>query len=167
MPTVAQIVIRSMDIGYVYTLYFFLSFIVLMITETIIGPCDHPIDTPVAWLIIELLIIFWVYGIVAYLLQLMVQQIPFPLDGIAGFTHQHSDDLNNAWIFGYIFLTCSINIQDRLIQLYNKLMGTNYPLCFSSTTPAGGGAAPFLRLFRKNQAQENQAIKTAISELTQ
>jgi len=120
---------KSVDIGILYIIYFIIAFVLLYISETILGPSKATIDTPTVWLILELIVIFFVFGIICHYIQLSVQQITLP------FTisyNQPTDFSEGTWVLIYVFLTCSVNIQNRLYVLYNRIMGTDYPLVYTT-----------------------------------
>jgi len=128
--SIYSIILQSVDIGYSYTIYLFLAFLLLSVTERIIGPIDVNSTIPNYLLIIELIAILWIYGIIFHFIKLLVSSIPHLVK-----SYTEEDSLNGSYVvFSYIFLTCSVNIQDRLYLLYNRLMGKNYPLTYSTTT---------------------------------
>lgn len=113
--------IDAIDVGYIYAVQFFVAFLLIAVFDRIIGPVSSKIPTYV--LILQLIGIFWICGILLYFTQYIMKLIP-------RFNDNSKTDyyLSGSWLFAYVFLGCSVNVQDRLFMLYNRLMGTNYPI---------------------------------------
>jgi hypothetical protein len=116
--------IEAVDVGYIYALQFFVAFLLISVTDRLIGPVS--IKIPTYLLIIQLMGIFWVCGILLYVTQYIMKLVPRikPREGESLDNYY----LSGGWLFAYVFLGCSVNVQDRLFLLYNRIMGTNYPL---------------------------------------
>ena len=117
--------IDAIDVGYIYAVQFFVAFLLIAVFDRIIGPVSYKIPTYL--LILQLIGIFWICGILLYFTQYIMKLIPrFNENQL---NHSKTDNyLNGSWLFAYVFLGCSVNVQDRLFMLYNRLMGTNYPI---------------------------------------
>ena len=127
--TIVHSIKKSVDIGFLYILYFVIAICLLYIADMILGQPKFTIETPTVWLVLELVLIFFVFGVVSHNIQLLVQKTVFPyLSGVS----QVSDFSEGTWVLIYTFLTCSVNVQDRLYLLYNRLMGTDYPLVYTN-----------------------------------
>lgn len=122
---IKNIGIYVVDIGYTFTLLLIVSFAILLSTEKLIGPVNETIPT---WLLLlETIGIFWIFGILIFIVDKLMEKIPFPLHGVNGYDHKDIVD-KFSWVFIVIFLTCAINIPNRLILLHNRLTGLNYNL---------------------------------------
>jgi hypothetical protein len=121
--------IKIMDIGFIFTIYFALGFILVIMTDKILGKFDPVANhmTSSTVIIIQLLFQFWIYGVLCYLLRNFVELIPFPLNGYKvgeiAFDHKKVKELGSAWVFGYVYLAYSTNMKDRLTFLYNRALG--------------------------------------------
>ena len=130
--SLVAILIKCLDIGYIYTISLFFGIIIAFIIIKIFGHNYEPSNNKsVIIVILELIGFFWLYGIVIYFSnKYVVRNIPFPLDGIFG--HNHSEFSNDIsfWLFDYLLLFSiwSMSIQSRLVFIYNKLMGTDLVL---------------------------------------
>ena len=120
---------KSADIGVLYIIYFIIAFALLYAADMILGQPKHTMETPTAWLVFELIIIFFIFGVVSHNIQLLVQKITLPYTFSVA---QTTDFSEGTWVLIYTFLTCSVNVQDRLYLLYNRLMGTDYPLVYTT-----------------------------------
>jgi len=56
-------------------------------------------------------------GVVVYLTRNVVERVPFPLDGVAGFVHGKVKELTNAAVFTFVFMYYQKNLRDKLIYL--------------------------------------------------
>lgn len=121
--------IKLIDIGFIFSIYFLLGFILVILTDKIIGKFDPVANnmTSSTVIVIELMFQFWFYGILCYLLRNAVELIPFPLNGykVGEYTFEHKKvkELGSAWVFGFVYLAYSTNMKDRLTFLYNRVMG--------------------------------------------
>ena len=121
--------IKIIDIGFIFTIYFALGFILVILTDKVLGKFDPVANnmTSSTVIVIELLFQFWMYGVLCYLLRNFVELIPFPLNGYHvgeyTFDHKRVKEISSAWVFGYVYLTYSTNMKDRLTFLYNRGMG--------------------------------------------
>jgi len=59
----------------------------------------------------------WLCGIIVYLTWNVVERVPFPLDGVAGFAHGKVKELTNAAVFTFVFMYYQKNLRDKLIYL--------------------------------------------------
>jgi hypothetical protein len=125
--------IKILDIGFIFIIYFAIAFILVIITDKILGEFDPVANkmTSNTVIIIQLLLQFWIYGVLVYLLRNIVELIPFPLDGYkageTSFEHKKVKELGSAWVFGYVYLAYSTNMKSRLTFLYNRFMGKPNP----------------------------------------
>ena len=126
--------IKILDIGFIFTIYFTIGFILVIITDRILGKFDPVLNsmTTTTVIIVQLLFQLWFYGVLCYVLRNLVELIPFPLNGYKigdqTFEHKKVKELGSAWVFGYVYLAFSTNMRDRLIFLYNRGMGKPNPV---------------------------------------
>jgi len=57
----------------------------------------------------------WLSGSIVYLTRNVVERVPFPLDGVAGFVHGKVKELTNAVVFTFVFMYYQKNLRDKLI----------------------------------------------------
>ena len=120
--------ILILDIGYIYFIYFIVGVSCTLILDKIFGNSTYTERTPTVTVILEIFFMFWLFGILFYMIKTIVSAIPYPLHGIYGFNHAKFEEVKNTWVFAYIFLTCTTSLQLRILFLYNRFMGTNYRL---------------------------------------
>jgi hypothetical protein len=116
--------IKMLDIGYIFAIYFIIAISLAIIIDKIMGPFDPTLykDIPNWKIMLELLFAFWMYGVACYIIRNVVELIPFPLDGYGGFKHKKVKELGSAWVFGFVFLTCSSYMSERLRYFYRRYM---------------------------------------------
>ena len=121
--------IKFIDIGFIYSISFIIGFIVVIGIEFIFGNFEHTNNPSVLLVFFELLGIIWFYGIVIYLVNKIIYKIPFPLHGLFGYNHNQFADELGAWMVEYIILFWYFaqSIQNRIIYIHNKIMGTTIP----------------------------------------
>ena len=123
--------IKLLDIGFIFIIYFALGFILVILTDRILGKFDPVANqmTSSTVLIVQLILQFWFYGMLCYVLRNLVELMPFPLDGYkvgsSTFEHKKVKEITSAWVFGFVYLAYSNNMKDRLTFLYNRFMGIN------------------------------------------
>ena len=123
--------IKILDIGYIFALYFMIALLLAYYTDKILGKFDknEAIKIPKWKIILELFLACWLYGILCYIVRNTVEMIPFPLHNYNGYDHYKIRELGSAWVFGFVFLTCSSNMKDRLIfvlgEFSNNKKGNN------------------------------------------
>lgn len=121
--------IKILDIGFIFIIYFVIGFALVILTDKIMGEFDPVANNMTSSTVIalELILQFWIYGVLVYLLRNIVELIPFPLDGYkvgeSSFEHKKVKELGSAWVFGYVYLAYSNNMKNRLTFLYNRVMG--------------------------------------------
>ena len=114
--------IKIIDIGYIYIIYFIITICLAILADRILGTFDPILykNTPDWKIGVEILLTIWIFGILFYIMRNVIEIIPFPLDGYKGFSHTSVKELENSWIFHFIFLTCCTNIKDRLTYFYKR-----------------------------------------------
>lgn len=114
--------IKIVDIGYIFTLYYGFGVLFAMIVDRILGPFDEKKYNKLSTtqITIEILLIMWMVGVIAYIVRNIVELIPFPLDGYHGFKHKKVKEIKRTWAFGIIFISCATNLQSRIKYVYNR-----------------------------------------------
>ena len=128
--------IKILDIGFIFIIYFVIGFLLVVLTDKIIGEFDPVANKMTSSTVIamQLVLQFWIYGVLVYVLRNIVELIPFPLDGYklgeSTFEHKKVKELGSAWVFGYVYLAYSTNMKSRLTFLYNRAMGKPNPTTY-------------------------------------
>jgi hypothetical protein len=69
----------------------------------------------------EILLSLTIIGIVAYFLRNILQMVPFPLDGIYGFSHLRVNEVRSGAIIGTILMYFSKTLRAKIAEMQNKL----------------------------------------------
>jgi hypothetical protein len=116
---IARRAIKIVDIGYLTVIYFFFAFAIGVSLDRAIGEFD-PAEADkktTGRLSAECIAHIYLCGVVVYLTRNVVERVPFPLDGVAGFVHGKVKELTNAAVFTFVFMYYQKNLRDKLIYL--------------------------------------------------
>jgi hypothetical protein len=75
-----------------------------------------------AVLLLEATVHIWLLGVLGYAVRNIVELIPFPLDGVAGYDHSRLGELKNAALFSVTVLVFQKNLAARLQYLYSRMV---------------------------------------------
>jgi hypothetical protein len=114
--------IKIIDIAYVASIYLTLGAVLSIVIDRQLGKFDQieADEKSAALLYGEVLLHFACIGILMYIVRNMVEWIPFPLNGVAGFDHMKLNELRNAGLFGVIFFLFQNNLRDKLVYLSKR-----------------------------------------------
>lgn len=123
-----EFVIRSiklLDMGYVTAIYLLIAVFLSNVIDRALTPVDESMERQKSLLrrTIELIGITWLLVATIYVVRNLVELIPSPFDGIAGFDHFRLKELKFAAIFIFIFLFLQTHFRDKL-RIYSDDMGT-------------------------------------------
>jgi hypothetical protein len=116
---IARRAIKIVDIGYITVIYFLFAFALGVSLDRAIGPFDPAVadKKTTRRLMGECIAHIWLCGVIVYLTRNVVERVPFPLDGVAGFVHGKVKELTNAAVFTFVFMYYQKNLRDKLIYL--------------------------------------------------
>ena len=122
-----EFVIRSiklLDIGYVTAIYLLVAVFLSNIIDRALTPVDESMERQKSLLrrTMELIGITWLLVATIYIVRNLVELIPSPFHGIAGFDHFRLKELKFAAIFIFIFLFLQTHFRDKL-RFYSEDMG--------------------------------------------
>ena len=116
--------LKILDIGYITVIYFFLGITLAKLFDKLYGKFDPKKEASKSSLrqTFELIGMMWISGVVIYVVRNLVEFIPSPFDGIAGFNHLRVNELKNATVFAFIFLFFQSYFKDKLQYYYNNIV---------------------------------------------
>jgi len=114
-----EIIVRSIkifDIGYITVLNFIFGYFVGLILSKFITFNEEEYKRKSLFKqFFEIIVLFFLIGILTYFIRNIIEMIPFPLDGLYGFQHFKVKELNKAMVFTYIIMYSLSDIRDRLV----------------------------------------------------
>lgn len=111
--------VKIFDIFLLSVYYFvFGSILSVMLDKSI--PDENPQNISTWLLICQCLVIFGVIGIGFYFLKILVQNIPFVLDGVYGYKHFSNGHILEGVIIAYIIFTFQEKLLARLQELKSR-----------------------------------------------
>ena len=118
-----ELVLRSIkifDVGILTILYFCLGYFISRSINKIYYTFEPNKNYNKGLLFLEVCGQIFVIGIVIYLIRNIIQQIPFPLEGIYGYKHSLVKELNSGGIaLGFGVFYAQENIKDKMAYIYN------------------------------------------------
>jgi hypothetical protein len=117
--------VKLIDIGLVTTYYFIIGIVFAKLFDSFYGKFDEENykDISNLKLLGEIILHLFILGIVAYILRNIVQSIPFPLEGIAGFKHERLKELEGGHILAFVLILFQRNLFDKLKFFANRAFG--------------------------------------------
>jgi hypothetical protein len=116
--------VKIMDIGYITTIYVLLAIFLSTVFDEYLGTFskeDAKKDGNFVFML-KTIAHFWVVGIIIYIIRNVVELIPSPFDGIAGFEHGRLKELTTAAAFVFVFLLYQKNLRNRLEYIYDMMV---------------------------------------------
>ena len=114
--------IKVLDIGYITIVYFFIGFFLSIWIDTQIGEFNPEAQQSKSTirLLSECILHVYTIAILTYLIRNLVPLIPFPLDGIYGYSHNKVKELTSASVFVFVFYYYQKNLRNRLSYIASR-----------------------------------------------
>lgn len=74
-------------------------------------------NTSLPQLLLEVITIFSIVSLIFYFLRKIIKNIPFPLEGVAGFTTKRLKELNGVALLAPIFMAFQVKFVDKLSKI--------------------------------------------------
>ncbi len=119
--------IKLIDIAFVTFLYGISALIVAglldkyVFTKITLQPGVEDKDKNKYVLVLETLICLAITGIVAYLLRNLLQLVPFPLEGVYGFSHMRVPEVKSGNIISVILIFFAYTFRNKMVILQSKI----------------------------------------------
>jgi len=111
MYSIPFLTAKFVDIGLVTVYYVVAALAISLLVNQIMGPYNakkHD-EMNIGWVILEIIIQFFILGILAYSMRNIVERIPFPLEGLGGFQHSRLKEIE-----GHVFIIVYLFYQEHL-----------------------------------------------------
>ena len=123
--TATFLAVKLLDIGLVTTYYFVIGVLFAKLFDKFYGTFDSEDYKHVgnARLLGEILLHLFILGIVAYALRNIVELIPFPLEGVAGFRHERLKELEGGHILAIVLILFQKNLMSKVKFFVERTFG--------------------------------------------
>lgn len=123
--TATFLAVKLLDIGLVTTYYFVIGVLFAKLFDKFYGTFDSADYKHVgnARLLGEILLHLFILGIVAYALRNIVELIPFPLEGVAGFRHERLKELEGGHILAIVLILFQKNLMSKVKFFVERTFG--------------------------------------------
>jgi len=117
--------VKLLDIGLVSVYFFVIGIAVAKVFDYIYGDFDKEKYEKHSKLrlFFEIVLHLFLLGVVAYLLRNIVERIPFPLDGLAGFDHGRLKELEGGHVMAIVMILFQKNLQDKIAYFVKSVFG--------------------------------------------
>lgn len=114
--TPAFLGVKLLDIGYVTFWFFAFGLVFAKGFDLLYGKFDElKYKNQPKWkLFLEIILHVFAIGVVAYILRNIVELIPFPLDGVAGFRHSLLKELEGGHILTVVLILFQKNLEEKV-----------------------------------------------------
>jgi len=115
---VALRLVKIMDIGFVSSMYLLIAVILAGKLNTYFGEFDEKKERKKTFLrrTLELIGMTWLLVVIMYIIRNLVELIPSPFHGVAGFDHYRLKELKFAGIFIFILLFLQKHYREKLVS---------------------------------------------------
>ena len=122
MYTVPFVTAKIIDIGFVSIYYLIFGLCCAFIFDTILGKFNEQEydKKSTAIILLELLLHFFIIGIVIYIIRNIIERIPSPVEGIGGFEHIRLKEIGGGVIGTTILIGFQKNLQDKLKYCHKR-----------------------------------------------
>jgi hypothetical protein len=114
--TPAFLGVKLLDIGYVTFLFFMFGLVFAKGFDLLYGKFNKDkYKKEAKWkLFLEILLHVFAIGVVAYILRNVVELIPFPFDGVAGFRHSMLKELEGGHVMTIVLILFQKNLEEKV-----------------------------------------------------
>jgi len=122
--TPAFVAVKLLDIGVTYTYFFVIGLFIAKVFDyvynNIINEKDIDWKTyPISLFTLNIIFHFFIIGVTIYAIRNLVELIPYPLDGVAGFQHKRLKELGGGAVLAFMIILFQKNLTDK-IKIYAK-----------------------------------------------
>jgi hypothetical protein len=106
MYTIPFLTAKLVDIGFVTVYYFAAAFVLSSLLNWWMGPFDEETQKQksIVLLLGEVILQFFVLGVLTFIMRNIVERVPFPFEGLGGFRHSRLKEVDDAGVFIIVFL---------------------------------------------------------------
>ncbi len=114
--TLEFLAVKLFDIGLTTSYFFIIGIFAAALFDRVYGKFrkDDYKDISNLRLLVDIIIHLSFIGVVAYVLRNLVQLIPFPFDGFAGFQHARLKELEGGYVLAIVLFLFQQNLQEKI-----------------------------------------------------
>lgn len=117
-------IIKSLDIGYINSLYFIMGFIGAKFTDNIYGKYDEEENKKKSntFLLLDICVHFSIISIFIFFARSIIEKIPSPVDKIGNFEHKKMKELTGAnnLVIGFTIMFFQDNLKKKIQLLFDR-----------------------------------------------
>jgi uncharacterized membrane protein len=119
--------VKLFDIGYVTFLFFIFGLIFAKGFDLLYGKFnkDKYKNEPKWKLLLEIIVHVFAIGVVAYILRNIVELIPFPFEGVAGFRHSMLKELEGGHVMTIVLILFQKNLEEKVKYFGESVLEIN------------------------------------------
>jgi hypothetical protein len=117
--------VKLTDIGLVTAYYFVIGIVFAKVFDHFYGSFrkeKYDEKNPIL-IFFEIIIHLFLIGVVAYTLRNVVQMIPFPLEGVAGFQHERLKELEGGHVLAIVLVLFQKNLLAKISYFAQRVLG--------------------------------------------
>jgi hypothetical protein len=109
--------------GYIVFIYFILGISLAKLSDIIFGKYNKEEEKKksIIRLAAEIMLMIWTNIIIFYVARNVVQMIPSPFHGVAGFDHFRLKELGGSAILGATYVYFQTNLKSKISDLHGRL----------------------------------------------
>jgi hypothetical protein len=114
---------KILDMGYIVFIYFILGISLAKLSDIIFGKYNKEEEKKksIIRLAAEIMLMIWTNIIIFYVARNVVQMIPSPFHGVAGFDHFRLKELGGSAILGATYVYFQTNLKSKISDLHGRL----------------------------------------------
>lgn len=114
---------KILDMGYIVFIYFILGISLAKFSDIIFGKYNKEEEKKksIIRLAAEIMLMIWTNIIIFYVARNVVQMIPSPFHGVAGFDHFRLKELGGSAILGATYVYFQTNLKSKISDLHGRL----------------------------------------------
>jgi hypothetical protein len=123
--TAAFLGVKLLDIGLTTIYFFVVGIMAAKGFDNVFGEINHEDyrQKPIWLLFLDIIVHLFVLGVVAYALRNIVQMIPYPLNGVAGYDHFRLKELEGGEVMALVLILFQKNLHAKVLYFVNRVFG--------------------------------------------
>ena len=123
--TAAFLGVKLLDIGLTTIYFFVVGIIAAKAFDRVFGEINHEDyrQKPIWLLFLDIIVHLFILGVVAYALRNIIQLIPYPLNGVAGYDHFRLKELEGGEVMALVLILFQKNLHAKVLYFVNRVFG--------------------------------------------